>query len=494
MRTFLIKDSNYKWWAFSALALGVFTSVADAGSVVVALPTIADHFGTDLPTSQWVVTAYALTISAFLLPMGRLSDMIGRKKVYILGQLLFVGGAFWATASTNFLLLVVPRVLMGIGAAMTQGTSMAMLVSAFSADERGKALGLQMGVVGAGGVGGPMLGGFIVGALGWRGVFLVIGALAAVATIAAQLIIRRQRSERSSHSSFDWLGAALSAGFLSLFLLAMSNGPKSGWSSPLVLTAMVGVAPLILAFVLWELRIKMPMFDLRFFRRRLFSLGVQASFLSFIGMSSVRFLMPFYLQSVLGYSSSQTGLLIVPAALTTVVVGPLGGRLSDRYGWRVFNVAGLMVSASGLFILSTVTRNTPLALVIGAMVIQSLGMGTFNAPNNSSILSTVRRESYGVVAAFLNVVRNSGNVTSIAVVTAVVTAAMVASGYPPTLAAVSSNGSEGILDAFTQGLRFAYMVTATFVSIAAVLSLVKGERKRQRDEEETGPAEMGTSV
>ena len=185
----------------------------------------------------------------------------------------------------------------------------------------------------------------------------------------------------------------------------MTGGYRFGWVSAPIVSALVGVLTFVGLFVWWELRCAAPMFDVRLFKSRLFTLGVSASFISFVGMSSVRFLMPFYLQAVLGYSPTQVGLIIVPSAFCMIVMGPLSGRLSDRYGWRRFNVGGLMISAAGLFLLSRVTETSPLGLVMGGMILQSLGVGTFNAPNNSSILSTVDPSKYGVVSGFLNLVR-----------------------------------------------------------------------------------------
>jgi EmrB/QacA subfamily drug resistance transporter len=477
MRFPKINDNTYKWWAFVALSLGVFVSVADAGSVVVALPTISQDFGTDLPTIQWVVTAYALTISALLLPMGRLSDIVGRKLLYVAGTSIFMTGALLAVFSDNVVLLVLPRILMGIGAAMTQGTSMAILITAFPAHERGRALGLQMGVVGIGAVAGPMLGGFIVSAFGWRGVFVVTAVLASTAAVLAQRILRGHDSRQHNRAgSFDWLGAGLSSGFLALFLLVMTNGPQIGWGSPPMILAGTGVAILIALFVAWELKTSTPMFDLRMFKRKLFSLGVSTSFISFVGMSSVRFLMPFYFQFVLGFSPSRIGLLLVPSSLAMVVAGPLGGRLSDRFGWRIFNVGGLMLSACGLFLLSRITTDTSVGLVVATMVMQTIGVGIFNAPNANSILSTVHRDNYGSVSAFLNVVRNSANVTSIAIATAIVTGVMAAKGFPPTLEAVSDTHGRGVLGAFASGLRVVYLAFAFVVVVGAILSFLKGER------------------
>ena len=470
--------STYKWQAFGAVALGLFAAVSDHGSVTVALPTIADHFGTDLPTAQWVVIGYALTISALLLPMGRLSDLLGRKRVYLVGFGFFVVVALLAGLATSIVGLVLSRLLMGVGAAMTQATGMAIVVSAFPEVERGKALGLQMSAVGTGGVAGPALGGLVVSLVGWRGVFMVTAVMGVVAIVAAYYVLRGREDEEANGrgSGFDWVGAGLSTSVLLVFLVAVTRGSSVGWiSAPILLSfALLGV--LLTMFLTWELRVREPMLDVRMFAHQGYSMGVAARFISFIGISSVRFLMPFYMQSVLGLTPRQVGAAIVPAAFAMIVTGPLGGRLSDRYGWRPLTTGGLLVSAGGLFIVSRVTDSTPVALLVLAMVVQSCGTGIFGAPNSSSVLSAVDPEAYGVTSGFLNLVRNAGNVTGIAISTAVVTAVMASHGFPPTLAAVS-NGDGRLLATFASGTGTAYAAMAVLVLIAAALSAIGGERK-----------------
>ena len=162
-----LSDSpHYKWWVFGAVGLGSFTGVMTFGTVNVALPTIAGHFETDLPTVQWVVIAQTLTVSALLLPMGRLSDMVGRKQVYIAGLLLLMGASVFAASSSSIFMLVMSRVVQGMGAAMTQGTGMAMITSVFPEEERGKGIGSHMSVIGTGGMVGPVVGGLLVSTLG----------------------------------------------------------------------------------------------------------------------------------------------------------------------------------------------------------------------------------------------------------------------------------------------------------------------------------------
>ena len=467
---------------FSAIALGLFVSVADHGSIAVALPSIANEFRTDLPTVQWVMIAYALTISSLLLPMGRLSDIVGRKRMYIVGFTIFLVSALLCMVAGNVVTLIASRVLMGLGASMTQATATAILLSAFHESERGKALGLQISAVGSGAVGGPAIGGFVVDAFGWRGVFMLTITLAVVAIVVAQVVLNRRRTDAPiSGGRFDLVGAITSTAVLIVFLLAMSNGAGMGWRSPPIVVGFAAVVGLAGFFTFWELRNRSPMLDVKLFRHRVFALGVAASVISFMSISSVRFLMPFYLQAVLGYSPGRVGLVLVPAAFGMIIMGPLGGRLSDRYGWTAFNVGGLLFTVTGLFILSRATETSPACLIILGTVTQSIGTGTFNAPNNSSILSVVEQSKLGVMSGFLNLVRNSANIMGIAVATTIVVTVMGAQGFEPSLAAVSESGAEGVLGAFTSGMKTAYLSMAGLVFVGAALSVLKGGRGRTPD-------------
>lgn len=474
MRSF--QGQNYKWWAFLALALGLFTSVAYQGSVIVALPSIADDFGTDLPTTQWVLIGYTLIVSAFLLPMSRVADMVGRKPIYLAGFTIFMIGSGVAGASQGIIVMIIATMFQGLGAAMTQGTSMAMVIATFPVAERGRAIGLQLSVVGAGGIVGPTLGGFIISSIDWRWAFYGNMLLASTAVLAALVVLDAGRTGREAgdHGRFDWLGAILSSGALVTFLMGMTWGPKFGWIHPGIVSAIVAFAGLLVAFVWWELRYPAPMMDVRLFKRKLFSLGVMASYLSFIGMTAVRFLMPFYLQNVLGFSPSKIGLIILPSAAMMVFMGPISGRLSDRFGWRWFTLNGMVAAIAGLLVLATLTPQSTLAPVMVGMVLQSFGMGMFSPPNNSSILSAVEPSKFGVISGFLNLVRNAGSLTSVAMATAIVTATMGSMGYMPSLSEISVDGVQGLLEAFTAGQRSAYLALAGLLLGAFAASAFRG--------------------
>ena len=467
--------SSYKWCAFGAVAVGTFASVVDHGSVSVALPLMALYFNTVIPTAQWIVIGYALAISALLLPMGRLADLIGLKRVYLLGSLVFVLGAIAAGTSTNLTVLILSRLVQGGGAAMTQGTGMAIVMAAFPESERGKAVGSMMSIVGLGAIAGPAVGGFLVEALDWRWVFFanIPPVAIGIALGLAILVNQVEGGDTGREAGFDWLGAALSTGALLILLLTITNGHRTGWASPPIFLATLVFLILLGTFIWWERRCSNPMLDLKFFQRPNFSFGVAAGFLIFLGSSAVLFLTPFYLQRVLGFSPREAGLVVVPGAICMTFLGPISGQLSDRFGWRRFTVGGLIISATGLLILSTVTPNSSLFLVMPALILLSCGMGVFYSPNVSAVLSAVEREKYGVVSAFLNLVRNAGTVASIAIATAIVTTTMAASGYQPSLEAVQAGDPGGVGRAFTAGLRNAYLTMAGLLLLAMLLSAFK---------------------
>ena len=479
-----VKNSpNYKYWVIGALAIGMFSSVVDHGSVNIALPSVASDFGTDLATIQWVVIGYALTISALLLPMGRLGDMVGRTNVYVLGTLIFVAGAALAAASPNLPVLVVARIVQGGGAAMNQGTGMAILISTFPERERGKALGMMMTIIGIGAIAGPALGGLLVGAFGWQAVFVFSIPLGILAVIASLAILDKTRTGEagpgSTRGRFDWLGATLSAAALLAVLMPITFGPKWGWSSPPIIGSGAAFAVLLCGFIWWELRISEPLLDLRLFRRRVFTLGVSSAFLTFLGSSAVLFLTPFYLQRVHGYSPTQAGLIVAPAAMCIAVLGPISGRLSDRYGWRMLTSGGLAVSIVGIFMLSSLDENSSLPMIMSALVLHSIGMGAFFSPNTSSIMSAVERNRFGAVSAFTNLIRNGANVTSVAMATVIVTATMSSLGFQPSLDAVECGGGGAGGDAcqaFTTGLNRAYWAMAGLLIASFCVSVVTSNK------------------
>ena len=483
-----------KWQVFGTIAVGSFLSVVDHGSVLVALPQIESHFSSDLPTVQWLVIGYALAISVFMLPMGRLGDIVPRKHIYVLGFVIFVLAAGLAGVSPNLGILITAKVIQGIGSAMIQGNGMATIISAFPDSERGRALGYHLSVVASGAIAGPAVGGFLISALDWRWVFFINVPIGIVTIVVSVLVLssdqRVQGAARAARSTFDWLGAILSGVALLLFLLAMGNGDRLGWTSPLITGAGITSVALLAVFIWWELRVDSPMLELRLFRRKLVAMGAGLGFISFLGSSSSRFLMPFYLQRVLEYSPKDVGLIMILPALALVATGPVSGRLTDKFGWRALTVGGLGLSAVAWMAFAVSLKdNSSLFFIIGMLMLQSTGMGLFNTPNNSSILGAVERSSYGVVSSLTQLIRNSANVTSVAIATTVVVVTMGSQGVAPSLDAVTP----AVAEAFVSGLNRAFLLMACLLAVGAVIAFIRGERETQ-PASRSQPADAGEAA
>ena len=470
---------DYKWWAFATVATGTFVSVLDQTGLSLALPLIADDLDASIPEVQWVTLAYMLATSSLLLPVGRMSDILGRKRVYAAGFVIFVATAILAGSSNALVYIIAFKALQGVGAAMIQANGMAIVTTTFPAEERGKAIGMIMTTVGSGAIVGPIVCGAVVGVFGWRAAFF-LGVPFGLLSLAMALLVLRSSVPASQDGDgkggFDWLGATLSAAALSVLLLVVTNAHLVGWTSPIAISALGAVLLMFGVFIWWESRAPQPILALELFRRRLFTCGSAASFITFMAGSSVFFLMPFFLQGVRGFTPWETGMLLGPTALCFAVAGPISGRLSDKYGWRRFSVGSLVVMGLGMLSLATLADDAPVWRVLGALFLQSIGMGFFYSPTSSAILSAVERSRYGVATAFMTLMRTGAGVIGIAVVTSVVTAVMGSMGYEPSLDAIASAGGveQGVKGAFTQGLRVAFYAMFGLTLLALAFVLVPG--------------------
>ena len=227
----IANSPSYKWCVYVAVAVGLFMTVMDQSGVNIALPRIADHFSADIPTVQWITLGYVLSTSAMLMPMGRLSDIVGRKRVFVFGLLIFMGAAALGGSARVYLVLISAKLIQGIGAAAIQANGMAMITAAFPDRERGKALGMYMAIIGTGSISGPVVGGLLVSGLGWRSIFFAAIPVGLVAVASSMAVLKDKTAAGPgdpARRSFDWPGAGLSSGALVSFLLAMTNGHRSG--------------------------------------------------------------------------------------------------------------------------------------------------------------------------------------------------------------------------------------------------------------------------
>jgi EmrB/QacA subfamily drug resistance transporter len=352
-----------------------------------------------------VALSYLLTVSTLLLVFGRLGDMIGLRRVYLTGFAVFVLGSLACALAWSIGSLIAFRALQALGAGMLFAVGPAIITRGFPARERGRALGLVGISVAVGLALGPSLGGFIIGYLDWRWIFLVNLPIGVVAFMLARLVIPRDTPHKQR---FDLLGAGLS--FLALFslLLALSEGEEWGWASVRTLVLVVLSLSAGAAFIRVELRVPQPMLDLALFRNRLFATATGSAVASFIVTATVTFAMPFYLMRVRGFPVEQAGLVLTPVPLATAVVGVISGTLSDRIGSRLLSTSGLIISAMGAASLTTLGPDTPGVAIAARLLLVGTGIGLFQSPNSSAIMGSVTRTRLGIASGVVAVARNVG--------------------------------------------------------------------------------------
>ena len=477
----ITRSANYKWWVFSSVALGLFLTVTDQSGVNIALPRIAEHFGADLPAAQWIALGFTLSTSVMFMPVGRLSDIFGRSHVFMVGFAIFVAAATIGGTAVAFPMLIAAKLLQGIGVAGIEANGMAMVADIFPERERGKAIGLYMSIIGAGAVGGPVIGGTLVSLLGWRSIYAASACVGIIALLLAAVVLRREVNRDDSQparTSFDWTGAALSSIVLVCFLLSITNGHRLGWDSPVVLGGIGAAVAALALFVWWEGKAEAPMLDLTFFRSKVFALGVSARCLSFLAGSAVYFIMPFYLVQGLGLEPSHAGLLMVPGSIAIGVWGPLSGRLSDKIGTRWLTVAGMALAGTGMLLFSTLDENSSTMKVMFAIFLEGTGIGLFSSPNTSAIMTAIDSRKFSVASAFLNLVRTSASLSGIAIFTAIVVFTMSSQGFAPDLSAVTETGGIEIKLVFIAGMKRAFFAAAMVMFAALIVSALRPENPR----------------
>jgi len=356
---------------------------------------------------EWVAMAYMLTLTIFLPLFGRLADVYGRSRLYNVGFVVFSLGSVLCGVATTAGFLIAARVVQAVGAGLLQANSVALITHAFPANERGRAIGIQGAVQAVSMAIGPFVGGALIASVGWRAIFLVNVPIGAIGTLVALLVLPRDR-KAARRERVDYLGAALFASGLALLVLALNEGGKLGWGSSRVLAYLVAGGALLCAMAVTELRTEHPLVDLRLFRNPTFLLGNLTGMLSYFVLFAVMFLMPFYLEKVLGYGSELTGSLLTPVPLAMAIVAPFSGHLSDRLGSRIMTTSGMLVSAVACFSLLALDESSHMPILLAGLVLLGVGMGLFTPPNNSAIMGSAPADKLGVAGGVLNMMRSLG--------------------------------------------------------------------------------------
>jgi len=393
-------------------ALGAFLTPFMGSSINIALPTIGAEFAANAVLLSWVATAFLLSAAMFLVPFGKIADIWGRKKVFVSGMAFYALTSLLCGLAPSTGALIALRALQGIGSTMVFATGVAILTSVFPPHERGKALGLNVTATYLGLSLGPFLGGLLTQTLGWRSIFFVQVPLS---LFGVALTIWKLKGEWADAESkrFDWPGALLYGVGLVLFMLGLSALPALKG----VLEVTGGILGLGL-FIAWQSRTASPLVNTSLFRGNpVFALSNLAALINYSATAAVTFLLSLYLQYIKGLSPRQAGVVLIAQPAMMALFSSLAGRLSDRVEPRLVASTGMALVTIGLGSFALLTGRTPLALVVGGLLVLGLGFALFSSPNMNAIMGSVGRQHYGVASAMVGTMRLTGQMLSMGIAT-----------------------------------------------------------------------------
>jgi EmrB/QacA subfamily drug resistance transporter len=414
------RSHRARTWLLVALCTAQFMSMLDITVVNLALPSIRGDLGLGVAGLQWAVGGYVLAFACLLLTGGALGDRFGRRRVFTWGLAVFTAGSLVCGAASSAQVLVAGRVVQGVGAALFVPATLAILTRAFPEQrERARAIGVWAGVSALALPVGPILGGALVGALGWQSVFWLNGPIGVAALLVAFRVVP---ATPAVTRHLDGPGQVLAIGWLGLLTYALVEAERLGWGSPGILAALTGGGVLLVLFLAVEARAAHPMVPLGLFRNRRFAAGNGVIFLVAFGLIGSFFSLSLFLQQVQGYSPAQAGLRMLPLLLPAAVAAPLAGRLTARSGPALPMVCGLVCTGGGLLGLTAVGAGASYALWWPVLLPIGCGVGLTMTPTNAAIMGSVEPARAGVASAVSAASQQVGNVLGIAVIGAVMTA------------------------------------------------------------------------
>jgi EmrB/QacA subfamily drug resistance transporter len=498
-RVFLFTRSSQNesnpWLVLFSVGLGLFMVVIDVSILNIALPTIAGDLHASLPEIEWTLIAYTLALTGLVPFFGRISDVLGRKKLFIIGVLIF-GAASLLAAFAQFIgWLIAARLVQAFGGALITSNVLAIIVDTFPVGKRGTAMGVQAILISGGAAIGPTLGGFLVTNFGWPAVFFVNVPISIAAAIIAAIVLPPLQTHRTMER-VDWLGAGLLVAALGSLLLGITKAPDWSWVSLRVDVLIAVGAVLVGLFIRRELAIAHPLVDLSLFRIRQFAAGQAAGVFATIAFATMMLLFPFYWQGLRGYSAQSAGVFMLPLPTALMLSAPISGRLSDRLGSRGIASAGLGVVMLALFLISRISANMPVWDVVWRLCVLGIGLGMFMAPNNNSVMSSAPPNRRGIASGLMGMFRYTGQSLGIAFSGTVFAHFAIAEGFAlhglpsaGSMSEVASNPAalHAFQAAFVNGMSTTALAAMPLAGVAIILSLIRGGKAWSEDQTDAKP-------
>jgi EmrB/QacA subfamily drug resistance transporter len=428
--------------------------------VNVALPSIARDLKIGISELEWIVTGYALVFAALLITGGKLADMFGRRKIFVIGLAIFSLSSLACGLAPNASFLIAARCAQGVGAALMNPATLSIITATFPPKQRGQAIGIWAGVSALALAIGPLVGGLIVDNIGWNWIFFVNVPIGVLGIVVSLLVIRESRD--TSHEQSIDLPGLLTSG-LALFSLsyALIEGNRKGWSSAEILGLIAAAAVFLAAFIVLEKRQRLPMLDLSLFKIPSFVGANVVALLVSLGMFGVFFFVSLYVQNILGYSPTKAGAIFLPMTILIILIAPVAGKMSDRIGGRWLMGGGMTILGISLLLYQRIGLHTGFWTLLPALILGGIGMALTMSPMTSVAMASVPVDKAGVGSGVLNSFRQVGGALGIAVMGAIL--ASYVSAAPSSLL-----GKQQYVD----GLHAALLVSAGIAFAAALVALV----------------------
>jgi EmrB/QacA subfamily drug resistance transporter len=476
VRARLLSPENRKWWTLAAVSFGLFMIMLDNTIVNVALPSIQRDLHIGLSELEWIVNGYALTFAVLMLTGGKLADMYGRRRLFIVGLLIFTLASLACGLSPSAHFLIGARVVQGAGAALMNPATLSIITATFPPRQRGMAIGIWAGTSAMALAIGPLVGGLITQYIDWSWIFFINVPIGVLGIVVARLVIDESR-DTSHEQRLDLPGLVTSAVGLFGLTYGLIEANQYGWTSPRILIcfaiAIVGLG----AFVLLELHQRIPMLDLALFKNRTFAGANVTMMLVALAMFGVFFYVSLYLQNILAYSPTKAGASFLPMTILIILIAPIAGKFSDKVGSRWLVGIGMTLVAGSLLIFSRMGENGTWWDLFPGLVVGGVGMALVMTPTTAAAMGSVQVDKAGVGSAVLNSFRQVGGALGIAIMGAIVAASL---HVPPTDPRAPSQ--------FVTGYQHALEVAAVIALAAALIAVATIRQFRHEPEAIEAPA------
>lgn len=408
------REMNKTFLLIVTMASNFFNPFMGA-AVNVALKKIGSDFSMSAVGLSWVTMSYLLASAIFLVPFGRVGDIWGRTRMFLIGNVFFAVVTLLCSFATSAAMLIIMRFLQGVAAAMMTSTTMALVISAFPAEERGKVIGLNVSSVYVGSSLAPMIGGLITDTLSWRALFVINAVTSA---LIATMILWKLRYEWSEpvREKFDIVGTLIYMLSVSMLMYGFSSLPET----PAIILTLAGLTGLFV-FAKVELMLDSPVLNIHLFtQNRIFALANLSALINYAATFAMSFMLSLYLQYVKGMEAREAGLILIAQPVMMALVASFSGRLSDKMNPRILAAIGMAISTLGLLILSFIGSDTSNLYIVSGLVVLGIGFGMFSSPNTNVVMSSVDKKSYGIASATVSTMRNTGMMFSMAIASLVI--------------------------------------------------------------------------